>query len=111
MFNMQQMMKQAQQMKKKMDDVQNELSSLEIESSAGNGAITIVMNAKHEFKSIKIKPEAINAEDPASVDVETIEMLEDLITSAMNDATAKADAVSKQKLQAVTGGMNIPGLF
>lgn len=111
MFNMQQMMKQAQQMKKKMDDVQNELSEMEVTAQAGNGAITVVMTAKNEFKSIKIKPEAINAEDPSSVDEETIEMLEDLITSAMKDASTKASDISKQKLQAITGGINIPGLF
>ena len=82
-FNMQQMMKQAQQMQKKMESAQEELANIELEGIAGGGVVTVKFNAKHELKSVKIKPEAINSENPSSVDEETIEMLEDLITSAI----------------------------
>jgi len=112
-FNIQQMLKQAQQMQKQMESTQEELGSMEISGMAGGGAISVVVNGKNEFQSIKIKPEAINPENPASVDEETIEMLEDLITSAIKDANKNVSALVENKMSSITGGMNlnIPGLF
>ncbi|HSA07520.1 MAG TPA: YbaB/EbfC family nucleoid-associated protein [Candidatus Gastranaerophilales bacterium] len=113
-FNIQQMMKQAQQMQKKMEDAQLELRNIEVTGEAGGGVISVVFNAKHEFKSIKIKPEALNPENPQSVDAETVEMLEDLITSAIKEANFKACKAIEQKMNSVTGGMGLnlpPGLF
>ncbi|MDD3149645.1 MAG: YbaB/EbfC family nucleoid-associated protein [Candidatus Gastranaerophilales bacterium] len=110
MFNMQKMLKQAQQMQKKMGDVQEELANIEVEGIAGAGVVNVKVNAKNEFISIKIKPEAINPENPSEVDEDTIEMLEDLITSAIKDANSKADKISESKMSALTGGMNIPGM-
>ena len=70
MFNIQQLMKQAQVMQKKAEEMQNELKNTNIETQAGGGVVTVTLNAKNEFVSIKIKPEAINPENPASVDAE-----------------------------------------
>lgn len=112
-FNIQQMMKQAQQMQKKMAEAQEELQSVEVAGNAGNGLVSVKLNAKNEILSVKIKPEAINPENPDSVDEEDIEILEDLILNAFKDANARAAAAVEEKMGAVTGGMpiNIPGLF
>ena len=112
MFNIQQLMKQAQAMQKKVEDMQNELKNTTIESQAGGGVINVSVNGKGEFVSIKIKPEAINPENPSAVDTDTIETLEDLITSAMKDATTKANAIAEEKTKAITGGLNfkLPGM-
>lgn len=110
-FNIQQMMKQAQQMQKKMEETQNELRNIQITGESGGGVVSVVFNGKNEFLSIKIKPEAINPDNPESVDTDTVEMLEDLITSAMKEANKKASEMAESKMSAITGGMNIPGLF
>lgn len=112
-FNMQKMLKQAQQMQKQMENAQTELTNVEMTGVAGGGVITVTFNGKNEFKSIKIKPEAINPENPQSVDEETVEMLEDLIASAIRDANSKVNTYAQEKMGAITGGMNlnIPGLF
>ena len=111
MFNMQQIMKQAQIMQKKAEEMQNELKNTNVEAQAGGGVVSVTLNAKNEFVSIKIKPEAINPENPSSVDVDALETLEDLITSAMKEANTKALNVSEERLKAITGGIKIPGLF
>ena len=112
-FNMQKMLKQAQQMQKQMENAQQELSSVEMTGVAGGGVIEVTFTGKNEFKSIKIKREAINPENPESVDEETVEMLEDLISSAIRDAGSKVTAYAQEKMGSITGGMNlnIPGLF
>lgn len=113
-FNMQQMLKQAQQMQKKMEGAQEELRNTEIKAESGGGVICVKLNAKYEFKSIKIKPEAINPENPESVDEETIEMLEDLITSAMQEANRQVSETIEKKMGSVTNGTGInlpPGMF
>ena len=71
----------------------------------------VVCDGKGLFKSIKLSPEAINPEDPASVSEDTLEMLEDLITTAINQTSQKAQKVMEEKMKAVTGGISIPGLF
>jgi len=110
-FNVQQMLKQAQQMQKKMEDAQGELQNIQVTGEAGGGVISVVFNGKNEFLSIKIKPEAINPDNPETVDADTVEMLEDLISGAMKDANKKVSATAESKMSSVTGGMNIPGLF
>lgn len=112
-FNFQKMLKQAQQMQKQMESAQEELAGIEMTGIAGGGAVEVVFNGKNEFKSIKIKPEAINPENPQSVDEETIEMIEDLVASAIKDANSKVSAAVQEKMGSITGGMNIniPGLF
>jgi len=110
-FNIQQMMKQAQQMQKKMEEAQDELKNIQMTGESGGGVISVVFNGKNEFLSIKIKPEAINPDNPENVDADTIEMLEDLITGAMKDANKKVADLAESKMSSITGGMNIPGLF
>ena len=67
-------------------------------------------NLKRKFKSIKIAPEAINPENPSSVDADSIEMLEDLISSAMAQANEQSSKIMSEKMKKITGGISIPGL-
>ena len=110
MMNMMNMMKQAQVIQKKLLDAQNELSDMHIEGSAGNGSVNVVCDGKGQFKSIKLSAEALNPENPSSVSTDDIEMLEDLITSAMKTAMDKSKVEMEAKMKAATGGVNIPGL-
>ncbi len=110
-MNFANMMQQAQKMQKKLQEAQAELAELEIPGEAGNGAVKVVCNGQGKFKSIKLTPQAVNPENPASVDSDTIEMLEDLITQAMNEATEKALAKTESTMKNITGGIKIPGLF
>ena len=103
MNNMQGMMKKVQKMQAEMVKLQEELKTRTIETTAGGGAVTLVVNGKKELESIKI--------DPAAVDPDDVEMLEDLVLSAVNEAMRKADEETANKMGKVTGGMNIPGLF
>ena len=95
--------KQAQMMQEKMESVQAEVEKQEVEATAGGGAVTVKMNGKKEVKSISIKPEAVDPED--------VETLEDLITVAVNDAIKKAETLMEEAMGAITGNINIPGLF
>ncbi len=94
------MLKQAQQLQARLQKAQQELESASVEGSAGGGAVKVVMTGKQLVESVDIAPEA--AED--------IEMLQDLIMAAMNDAASKVQEMASKKLGALTGGMNIPGL-
>lgn len=109
-MNIMQMMKQAQSLQNKVKLAQEELTNMELTGEAANGAVVVKYSGQGKFISIKLKPEAINPEDPSSVDTETVEMLEDLITTAINQASDKASAEMESKMKAVTGGINIPGL-
>lgn len=80
--------------------VQEELETLTVEGSAGGGVVKVVMTGKQTVESVEIAPEA----------VEDLEMLQDLITAAVNDALSKSQALASEKLSVLTGGMNIPGL-
>ena len=111
MMNMMQVMQQAQKMQKKFKETQNELEQAEIISTAGNGAVVATLNGQGKFKSIKLKPEAINPQNPESVDSDTVEMLEDLLNQALLDATKKANEQMEAKMKSITGGISIPGLF
>lgn len=110
-MNIAQMMKQAQQMQKKLQDAQTELANTEFTSISGNGAVTVVCDGQGKFKSIKLTKSALNPENPESVDTDSVEMLEDLISTAMNQATTQASSEMQTKMKALTGGINIPGLF
>lgn len=110
-MNIAQMMKQAQQMQKKLQEAQTELINTEFSSVSGNGAVTAICDGQGKFKSIKLSKAALNPENPDSVDNDTVEMLEDLISTAMNQATAQATTAMEAKMKSVTGGISIPGLF
>nr|WP_321532739.1 YbaB/EbfC family nucleoid-associated protein [uncultured Desulfuromonas sp.] len=97
------MMKQAQQMQQKMARIQEEVAKQEIEASAGGGMVTVVVNGKQEILSIKI--------DPNVVDPQDVDMLQDLILVATNEAVRKSQDIMQQEMSKLTGGMNIPGLF
>lgn len=111
MMNMANMMKQFNQMQKKLQTAQNELKEQEITSSVANGAIEITFDGQCKFKCLKLKKEAINPENPEKVDDDTVEMLEDLLTKCLKDVTNKANGVFENKMKSLTGGINIPGLF
>lgn len=96
-------MKMVQQMQNRLLKVQQELGEAIVEGTAGGGVVTARVSGQREFQSIKI--------DPSAVDPDDVEMLEDLITAAVKDAMDKATAMSEEKMSAITGGMNIPGLM
>jgi DNA-binding YbaB/EbfC family protein len=96
-------MKMIQQMQNRLAKIQQELAETVVEGTAGGGVVTARVTAAKEFEGIKI--------DPSAVDPDDVEMLEDLITAAITDAMAKAQAMSEDKLGALTGGMKIPGLM
>ncbi len=111
-FNFANMLKQAQQVQKRLQEAQKDLAAAEITGQAANGAVTVVCDGQAKFKSIKLTKQAINAENPDSVDNETVEMLEDLITTAMKQATADATKKMQDKMKGIVpAGINIPGLF
>jgi DNA-binding YbaB/EbfC family protein len=99
-MNIQSMMKQAQQMQERM---QKQMAELRIEATAGGGMVTVVMDGAKQVHSIKIDPEAISKDD--------VEMLQDLILAALNDAHRKADEAMSKQMQGMMGGLKIPGLF
>lgn len=101
--NMNNVIKQAQKMQEEMEKVQAELEDKTVEATSGGGAVTVQVNGKKEIVSLKIQPEAVDPED--------VETLEDLITVAVNDAVKQADDMMAEGMSAVTGGLNIPGLF
>ena len=103
MGNMNQMMKQAQKMQKEMAKAQEEVQARVVEASSGGGAVTVQANGQQQIISIKIKPEVIDPED--------IEMLEDLVMAAVNEALKQTQDMMAQEMGKITGGMNIPGLF
>lgn len=105
------MMKQAQNLQKKLKDTQDELSNIEVIGESAGGAVKVVCDGQGRFKSIKLAPEAINPENPSSIDADTVEMLEDVISTAILQASSKAVADMEVKMKSLTGGLNIPGLF
>jgi len=97
------MMKQAQQMQAKMAEIQEELKGEHVEASAGGGTVKVVMTGDLQVSSISI--------DPAAVDPDDVELLQDMVAAAVNEALRAAQELGSQKMAAVTGGMNIPGLM
>ena len=104
-------MKQVQNVQKKAGVIQEELANLEISGESAGGAVKVICDGQGRFKSIKIKPEAVNPENPSSIDSETIEMLEDVITAAIKQASDKAMQEMESRMTQLTGGIKIPGLF
>ncbi|MGI6315484.1 MAG: YbaB/EbfC family nucleoid-associated protein [Christensenellales bacterium] len=101
--NIQQLMRQAQKMQADLEKAQEEVKLLEAEASAGGGMVTARVNGDKKLLSLTIQPQCVDPED--------VEMLQDLVTAAVNEAMAQIDALSREKLEAVGGGMNIPGLL
>lgn len=101
--DMNSMIRQAQKMQDKMADVQAELDEREFTAAVGGGVVEIVMNGKKEVKTITLKPEVVDPED--------IEMLQDLLTAAVNQVIQDVETTSSEELGKVTGGLNVPGLF
>jgi len=102
MPNMGQIMKQAQKFQTKMAKLQEELSDRTVEASAGGGMVTVVANGGQDVLSISIDPEVVDPDD--------VEMLQDLIMAAVNDALNKAKAMMNEEMGQLTKGMNIPGM-
>ncbi|MBQ2911221.1 MAG: YbaB/EbfC family nucleoid-associated protein [Clostridia bacterium] len=103
MPNMNQMMKQAQKMQEQMLKMQEELEEKMYTATSGGGAVTVTVNGKKEIDELVIKPEAVDPDD--------VEMLEDLVIAAVNEALRMADESSASEMSKLTGGLNIPGLF
>ncbi|GGG09631.1 nucleoid-associated protein [Paenibacillus albidus] len=103
MNNMNQMMKQVKKMQEQMLKAQEELGSKTIEGSSGGGVVTVQVNGHKKLLSIQIKPEAVDPDD--------VEMLQDLVITAVNDALTQAEELANNDMGKFTGGMKIPGLF
>ncbi|WP_071461111.1 YbaB/EbfC family nucleoid-associated protein [Bacillus massilinigeriensis] len=103
MGNMQNMMKQMQKMQKKMAEAQEELGEKKIEGTAGGGMVTVIMTGHKEVVDVVIKPEAVDPDD--------VEMLQDLVLAATNDALKKTEELTNQTMGQFTKGMNLPGMF
>lgn len=97
------MIRQAQKMQQEMLKAQEEIEQTEFEATSGGGAVAVKMSGKKELTEIVIKPEACDPDD--------VEMLQDLILTAVNDVLAKVDEANNAKMSKLTGGLNIPGLF
>jgi hypothetical protein len=98
-MNIQKMMQQAQQMQEKL---QRQMAEMEIEATAGGGMVTVVVSGNKQVKTVTIDPEVVSKDD--------VEMLQDLIVAALNDAHRKVDEALASQMQGMMGGMRIPGL-
>jgi DNA-binding YbaB/EbfC family protein len=97
------LLKQAQQVQAKMAEMQALLAERTIEATSGGGMVKVVMNGRHEIVSVDIDPEVVDPED--------VEMLEDLVIAAVNEARSKIEDMIKAEMSAITGGLPLPGLF
>ncbi len=102
-MNMNSLMKQAQKMQESMAKAQEELEKKELEVTAGGGAIKIKINGKKEIQDIELSPDVVDPDD--------IEMLQDLIISAVNEAIRQVEEMSNNEMGKLTGGMGMPGMF
>jgi hypothetical protein len=98
-MNINQMMKQAQQMQERL---QKQMADMRVEASAGGGMVTVVVNGNKQIQSLKIDPEVVSKDD--------IEMLQDLIVAAINDAHRRVDETLASQMQGMMGGLKLPGL-
>lgn len=96
-------LRQAQQLQKRLNEAQEALENESVEASSGGGVVTATVSGKQKLLSIRI--------DPAAVDPDDVSMLEDLVLAAVNEAMDKAQELASRRLGAITGGMNIPGLM
>ncbi|MBE0429526.1 MAG: YbaB/EbfC family nucleoid-associated protein [Thermoleophilia bacterium] len=102
-MNYNKMMKQVQEMQKQMAKAQEELAGEEVEASAGGGMVTVKVTGDLRVTSIKI--------DPGAVDPDDVEMLEDMVLAAVNEALRSAQELASSKMSGLTGGLNIPGMM
>ena len=103
MANMQGMMKKVQKMQQGMLKMQEELKNRTVEATAGGGAVTVVVTGRKTVEKVTIAPSAVDPED--------VEMLEDLVTTAINEAMRKVDEMTEKEMGKITGGMKLPGMF
>lgn len=96
-------LKQAQQMHTRIQQLQEEMAKKTVETSSGGGMVNIVMNGKQEILSLRIDPEVVNKDD--------VEMLQDLIAAAVNEAIRKSQEMMTEEMKKITGGLSIPGLI
>lgn len=102
-MDMKQMMRQAQKMQKELNKAQEEIVTMSFEATAGGGMVTAVASGDMAITSLTIDPDAVDPED--------VEMLQDMVVAAVNEALRGVSELSNQRMSAVTGGMNIPGLM
>ncbi len=102
-MNMQQMMKQARKMQEQLAAVQEDLKTQTVDASAGGGMVKVTVNGEMELTKLAIDPEACDPED--------VEMLQDMIMAAVNEAMRGVNELANKQMGAITGGLNIPGLF
>ena len=91
------------QFKQAQERIQQEIAALQIEATSGGGMVTVVMDGQKNLKSLRIDPEVVSKED--------VEMLQDLVTAAVNEAARKVDEALQEKIGSLTGGLRIPGLL
>ena len=101
--NMQQLARQAQKLQQQMTKMQEDLEAREYEASAGGGMVSVKVSGKKEVLSIEIKPEAVDPDD--------VEMLQDMVMAAVNEALRAATETTEREMSKLTGGLNMPGLF
>ena len=97
------LLKQAQKVQDKVAEMQAELAETTVEASAGGGMVKVVMNGGHEVVSVTIDPEVVDPSD--------VEMLEDLVSAAFNEARSRVDEMIKSEMSSITGGLPLPGMF
>ena len=102
-MNMQQMIKQAQKMQKQMEEMQADMANKSLEVSSGGGAVKVTINGEKQITALEISPDVVDPDD--------IEMLQDLVISAVNEAVRQMDDTTSQQMSKITGGMSMPGLF
>ena len=102
-MNMNNLMKQAQKMQKRIVEIQEEMTNLKVEASVGGGMVAAVANGSGELVSIKLSPEVVDPDD--------IEMLEDLIVAAVSEAHHKSQELMSEEMSKLTGGVKIPGMM
>ena len=101
--NMNSMIKQAQKMQDQITELQEDIEAREFSATAGGGAVEVVLTGKKTIKTLNIKPEAVDPED--------VEMLQDLIISAVNEAVNNIETATEAEMSKITGGVSLPGLF
>ncbi|MCC8135970.1 MAG: YbaB/EbfC family nucleoid-associated protein [Ruminococcus sp.] len=101
--NMNSMIKQAQKMQEQITELQNDIEERDFTASVGGGAVEVVLTGKKTIKSLTLKPEVVDPED--------IEMLQDLIISAVNEAVNNIESTTEDEMNKITGGVSLPGLF
>jgi len=102
-MNMQQMIKQAQKMQRQMEEMQADMANMSLEVSAGGGAVKVTINGEKQITNLVISPDVVDPED--------VEMLQDLVISAVNEAIRQMDEAANAQVSKITGGMNLPGVF